>query len=181
MPTACCIGASACRVAAALAQLSLQTKLKEIGRRSLCTAARAALVNGRRLHLRPAAWCHPGIWTAPLIFELPLWQLSTTVHRTGAMVGGPSNLRAAADDIRVLVPHIVGRSYAVALYIYILVHGFNLLCQSSGDDCALSFRHVRRYRCGRRASFHCGAIRGHVGSCRDRQVAMAAHSPHPRC
>jgi Major intrinsic protein len=110
-----------------------------------------------------------GVWTAHLRFELPLWQLR--------------DLRVAADDIRVFVPHIVGRPLCgrPLHHLCLLVYGFNLLCQPSGDNCALSFRHVRRYRRGRRASFHCGAIRGDAGGCRDWWVAMAAHSPNPRC
>jgi hypothetical protein len=153
--------------------------------RSLCTTARAALVDGRRLHLRPVAGRHRRrLDGAFKVRAAALATIDYGARRTGAMVGGGGrDLRVAADDIRVFVPHIVGRPLCgrPLHHLCLLDYGFNLLCQPSGDNCALSFRHVRRYRRGRRASFHCGAIRGDAGGCRDWWVAMAAHSPNPRC
>ena len=89
-----------------------------------------------------------GVWIAHLMFDLPVWQISTTV-RTGR---GQWLAEAVATFGLVLtIFGCVARApaavpYAVGLYITVglLVHGIDVVRQSGGDDCPLAFGYVCR-------------------------------------
>src|SRR5271156_6678051 len=99
-----------------------------------------------------------GVWAAHLMFELPLWQLSTTV-RAGPgqwLAEGVATFGLSADDLRLCRAHASGRAIrGWPLHpLGLLVHGLDLVRQSGGDDCARALRHVRRHRAGRRRRLH---------------------------
>ena len=96
-----------------------------------------------------------GVWAAHLMFELPVWQFSTTfTRRRRAMVRGSGrHLRAAAYDLRLRCAD--ARRYSLCgrplHYIGLLVHRFNVIRQPGGDDRALAFGYFCRHS-ARRAS-----------------------------
>ena len=105
-----------------------------------------------------------GVWTAHLMFELPLWQFSATVRT------GPGQWLAEAVATFGLLLTIFGMRGAHAgggalcrwplHHFGLLVHGFDLVRQSGGDDRALAVRHLRRDCPRRRRGLHRGTTRG---------------------
>src|SRR5829696_7194552 len=87
-----------------------------------------------------------GVWAAHVMFELPLWRLSTT-GRTGP--GQWFAEAVATFGLGLTILGCLARTpaaipYAVGLYITggLLVHGFNVLRQSGRNCSAGALRHV---------------------------------------
>ena len=109
-----------------------------------------------------------GVWTAHLMFELPLWQLSITV-RTG--LGQWLAEAVATFGLLLTILGCVARTRGRTLRgrpLYhgrLLVHRFNLFRQSRRDDCALVVRYLRGDCALGRNAVHRGAARWHaIGS-----------------
>ena len=93
-----------------------------------------------------------GVWSAHLMFELPLWQLSGTVRTgSGPMVRGRHrDVRAVADDLRMRCTDACRHPLCrwPLHHGCVLVYRVNIVCQSCGDDRTRSFG----YLCGDCAS-----------------------------
>jgi hypothetical protein len=90
-----------------------------------------------------------GVWAAHLMFELPVWQLST--RRYVWSFANDLRLRcASAGCCRIRRgPLHYGR---------LLVHCINLICESCGDISARFFEYLRGHRAGWSHCFHRRAI-----------------------
>jgi outer membrane murein-binding lipoprotein Lpp len=86
---------------------------------------------------------------------------------------------AAADDLRLHHAHAGGRAFRSRPLHHgrILVHRFNVLRESRGDDRARAFRYVRRYCSWGRRGLYRGAARWDACGSRCRAVAVEDVSP----
>ena len=116
-----------------------------------------------------------GVWTAHLMFELPLWQVSVTVRT------GPGQWFAEVVATFGLLLTILGaaRGRLGSLRCWplhhrrLLVHRLDLVCQSGRNHRARAFRHLRGHCSGGRACVHRRSNpRGAIGCCA-RTLAVA--------
>jgi glycerol uptake facilitator-like aquaporin len=115
-----------------------------------------------------------GVWTAHLMFELPLWQLSATVR------SGAGQWLAEAVATFGLVLTILGCAartpaavpYGTLHHLGLLVHRLDLVREPGSDAGTLDVRHVRRHCPGRRGRLHRGAARRHDRSRAARTMAV---------
>ena len=153
------------------------------GRQHRLRAAPRAAVARRPPSTSPRSSSAPsiGVWTAHLMFELPLWQLSATM-RTGPgqwLAEAVATFGLRADDLRLRGAHAGCRTLRgrPLHHLGLLVHGLDLVCQSGGNDRALAVRYLRRHRPSRRRGLHRRA------TCRDdrgrgpRPMALAGSGP----
>jgi len=99
------------------------------------------------------------------MFELPIWQFSTTSRAGGGQwfAGSGRHIRIVAYDFRFALR---GRPpaipYAAGLYITSAYwfHGLNVLRQSGSDDCALAFGYSCRHSALGRYFIHRGPAGG---------------------
>ena len=105
-----------------------------------------------------------GVWTAHLMFELPLWQIvAHGAHRCRTMAcRGRGNLRPAAHDFRLRGPRTRrGRLRRRPLYhLGLLVHRVDVVRQSRGDHRACAVGYVCRHCAGRGPALHRSAVAG---------------------
>jgi len=98
-----------------------------------------------------------GVWAAHLMFELPIWQFSTTSRAGGGQwfAEAVATFGLFAYDFRLRCADARRHSLRgrPLHYVSLLVHGLNVLRQSGSDDCALAFGYFCRHS-GPRALFH---------------------------
>ncbi len=89
-----------------------------------------------------------GVWIAHLMFDLPVWQISTTVRSGSRSMARRSrcDLWTAAHNIRMSgagagCHPLCGRPLH---YVGLLVHRIDIVRQSGGDHRPFAFGHVRR-------------------------------------
>jgi glycerol uptake facilitator-like aquaporin len=117
-----------------------------------------------------------GVWTAHLMFELPLWQFSVMV-RTGT---GQRFAEAVATFGLLTIFGCVARTpaavpYAVGLYIMAAdwFTASTSFRQSGRDDCPLALRYIRGDCASRHPSLRCGSVLRHARCGPRRSMAMA--------
>jgi len=98
-----------------------------------------------------------GVWVAHLMFDLPVWQISSTVRS-----GSGQWLAEAVATFGLLLTIFCHPLCSRPLhYGGLLVHRIDLFRQSSGNNRALAFGYVRRNCAFRGAGIYCGSVRGH--------------------
>jgi hypothetical protein len=103
-----------------------------------------------------------GVWAAHLMFELPVWQFSTTM-RTGAGQWLAEAVAACGRALRRGTLH----------HVSLLVHGVHLVRQSGRHHRARIVRYVCGHRSGQRAGVHRCAVPWGSSSRRRWRVAVA--------
>ncbi len=117
-----------------------------------------------------------GVWAAHLMFELPVWQISTT-PRAGPgqwFAEAVASFRLASYYLRLCSARarrsaLCGRALH---YLPLLVYSLDIICQPGGNARTCAFRHVCRHRARWRAGLHHGAA-WHVRCRRGGDVAVA--------
>jgi glycerol uptake facilitator-like aquaporin len=118
-----------------------------------------------------------GVWVAHLMFELPLWQVSTTI-RTGlaqwlaeAVATFGLGLTILGCATRARDDPFCGRPLH---HVGLLVHGVDVVCQSGGDHCPRTFRHVCRDRALQGGGLRLGTARRDIRGSRSQRFAVAS-------
>src|SRR5215467_9410519 len=117
-----------------------------------------------------------GVWAAHLMFELPVAVLDYAAHGSGTMVRGSyRDLRPSAHRLRLYCAAASIRCLRRRPLHHrgLLVHGFDIVCQSRRHHCPIAVRHVCGDRAGGGRCFHRRPVGGSARRRRCEPLALA--------